>query len=150
MAAMSTILTRPDATIAIRRGAARLLRRMGHAVVSEMVFASGRRADLVAVTPVGHILVVEVKSCLDDFRADRKWPDYRDYCDMLVFAVDPAFPCERLPPEAGLICADAYGGEWMRDGATHPLTAARRKAVIVQFARLAALRLQALDDPEQI
>jgi hypothetical protein len=147
---MAMSLTRPDTTLAVRRGAARLLRRMGHGVVSEMVFASGRRADLVAVSPAGQILVVEVKSCLDDFRSDQKWPDYRDYCDMFAFAVDPEFPCERLPDDAGLICADAYGGEWMRDGLSHPLAAARRKAVIVQFARLAASRLQALDDPEQV
>jgi hypothetical protein len=63
---------RPDITRAVARGATRLLREMGYVALPEMVFANGRRADIVGLSPHGLILVVEVKSGLDDFRVDVK------------------------------------------------------------------------------
>ncbi len=137
---------RPDITRAVVRGATRLLRQMGYVALPEMVFANGRRADIVGLSPQGLILVVEVKSGLEDYRVDVKWPDYRDYCDHLAFAVDLDFPAQRLPEDVGLIIADAFGGEWMREGSRHPLSGPRRKALTLHFARLAAARLHALDD----
>jgi hypothetical protein len=49
--------------------------------------------------------------------------------------------------ETGLIVADAFGAEFMRHPVDAPLNAARRKAVMIQFARTAALRLHGLYDP---
>jgi hypothetical protein len=137
---------RPDVTRAVARGATRLLRQMGYVALPEMVFANGRRADIVGLSPQGLILVIEVKSGLEDFRVDVKWPDYRAYCDQFAFAVDLDFPAARLPDDVGLIIADAFGGEWMRNGTSHPLSGPRRKALTLHFARLAAARLHALDD----
>ena len=34
----------------------------------------------------------EIKSSLEDFRTDRKWRDYLDYCDSFFFAVAEDFP----------------------------------------------------------
>lgn len=48
-----------------------------------------------------------------------------------------------------MILADAYGGEITRKAPKHPLVAARRKAMLLAFARGAAMRLQALRDPGQ-
>ena len=56
--------------------------------------------------------------CLADFRADGKWPDYDAFCDRFYFAVDADFPSEVLPPDTGLILADRYGGEIIRDRET--------------------------------
>ena len=81
------------------------------APVSEVSLANGRRADIAAVAESGEIWIVEIKSSIEDFRTDQKWPEYRDYCDRLFFAVAPAFPNEILPADAGLIIADRYGGE---------------------------------------
>lgn len=140
-------LARPDVTRAVCRGAGRHLRERGYAIVKEMVFANGRRGDIVALAPSGELLVVEVKSGLADYRVDGKWPDYRDYCDGFLFAVAPEFPLEVLPEDVGLIVADAYGGQLLREPPRHPLSAARRKALTIAFARLAASRLHGLDDP---
>jgi hypothetical protein len=136
------------AALDICRGVARLLRAHGLAAITEVGLANGRRADVAGVAESGEIWVVEIKSCLEDFRADHKWPDYREYCDRLFFAVDRAFPCEVLPADAGLIVADRYGGEIVRSAPEHKLAPSRRKAMTLRLARLAALRLQAAIDPE--
>lgn len=128
---------------AIRRGALRLLHALGFAAVAELPLASGRRADLMALGDNGEFWIVEIKSCMADFRADRKWQEYRLYCDRLLFAVAPEFPASALPQDAGLILADAYNGTLVREAPLHALAAARRKALLVRFGRAAAMRLQA-------
>jgi hypothetical protein len=132
----------------ICRGAARLLGAHGLAAVAEVTLANGRRADLAGVSKSGDIWIVEVKSCLEDFRSDLKWPEYRDFCDRLCFAVAPNFPREVLPGDTGLIVADRYGGEIVRPAPEHRLPGARRKAMTLRLARIAAMRLQAALDPE--
>jgi len=57
------------------------------------------------------------------------------------------FPCEVIPEEAGLILADRYGAELVREGIEERLSAARRRAMMLAFARAAALRLQQHLDP---
>jgi hypothetical protein len=59
-----------EQALAIRRGALRLLHALGYAAVAELPLASGRRADLVALGDGGEIWIVEIKSCIADFRAD--------------------------------------------------------------------------------
>src|SRR6476659_4399682 len=71
----------------IQRGVCRALRALGHAVVTELALANGRRADVVALSPGGDIWIVEIKSCLLDFQTDGKWQEYLDFCDRLYFAV---------------------------------------------------------------
>ncbi len=137
-----------DMALALQRGVGRLFRARGHAVLTELGLASGRRADLVALGPSGEITIVEIKSSIEDFRADRKWLDYGPYCDRLYFASHAGVPQEIFPLEAGLILADAYGAEILREGEPTPLSAARRKAMVILFGQVAARRLQGLFDPE--
>jgi hypothetical protein len=117
------------------------------AAVAELPLGSGRRADLVAIGAGAEIWIVEIKSCAADFRSDRKWQEYRLYCDRLLFAVAPEFPAAMLPVDAGLMIADAYGGTLVREAPEHPLAASRRKAMLVRFGRAAAARLAAVHDP---
>lgn len=136
-----------EAAAAIQRGTGRMLRQAGFAVVPELSLATGRRVDIMAVNPKGLITVVEIKSSVADFKADSKWPDYRDWCDRLFFAVNAEMNISILPEDAGLIVADAYMADILRPAPEHKLGAARRKAVLLRFARAAALRLHALHDP---
>jgi len=136
-----------DTALAVARGAARLLHAHGFCVVSELPLPSGRRADLVALDSGGAIWIVEVKSSVADFRTDQKWQDYRLHCDRLFFATTVEVPCEIFPPDTGLIVADAYGAEFRCEAPEHRLAAATRKAMMLIFARAAALRLQSLADP---
>jgi hypothetical protein len=131
----------------IQRGTCRLMLAHGNAVVSELGLSGGRRADIVVLSRTGDIWIVEIKSSLADFRADAKWPDYRAHCDRLYFAVDARFPMEVIPEDTGLIVADRYGAEFLREAPEHRVVAARRKAVTLRFARAAALRLQTAIDP---
>jgi hypothetical protein len=132
----------------IRRGVARLLHAHQIATVAEVTLANGRRADMVGVTSGGEIWIVEIKSCAEDYRTDRKWPEYRAFCDRLYFAVAPAFPRQILPDDTGLIVADRYGGEVVRGAPEHRLAGARRKALTLKLVHAAALRLQEATDPE--
>lgn len=134
----------------IRRGVQRLLSCHGVETISEFCLANGRRADVCGVGLDGQLWIVEIKSSISDFRTDQKWPEYRDYCDRLFFAVAPEFPTEILPADTGLILADRYGGEIIKDAPEFRLSGARRKAVMLQFARVAALRLQTLLDPQDM
>lgn len=144
------IVTEPPLAPAAReilRGVQRLLKSHDFESLSEVVLANGRRADVMALNAKGDIWIVEIKSSIADFRSDRKWPEYRDYCDRLLFAVAPDFPNEILPQETGLILADKYDGEIVRDAPETRLTAARRKAVTLAFARVAAARLMQSLEP---
>ncbi|MEQ8558294.1 MAG: DNA repair putative endonuclease MmcB [Henriciella sp.] len=125
----------------ICRGVLRLFADLNFAGVTEMTLANGRRADIAAVGPKGEITIVEVKSSVADFRSDGKWPDYRPFCDRFYFAVSHGFPKELIPDETGLIVADGFGGAVLRNPDITPLAAARRKAMTLRFARLAASRL---------
>jgi hypothetical protein len=136
------------AALDIARGTGRYLRALGCAVVAEIPLADGRRADLMALDPRGTITILEVKSCLSDFRTDQKWEDYRQWCDRFYFAVDCAFPQEHIPDDCGLIVADRFDAEALREPPEHRLDALRRKAVTLRFARCAAFRLHGADDPD--
>lgn len=137
----------PERSLAVRRAAARLCARLGWAPVHEMALPNGRRADILALRGDGGFACIEVKSGLRDFLSDGKWPEYRDYSDALYFAVDTDFPQEVLPPETGLIVAWEGAAELVRPAPEHALSGARRRALLLRFAQLAALRLAALEDP---
>jgi hypothetical protein len=134
--------------LAIARGTARHLHALGYCVVSELPLPSGRRADLVALSAGGEIVIVEIKSSVADFRADQKWMDYRLHCDRLFFATVVDVPCEIFPKDTGLIVADAFGAAIICEAPEHRLPAPTRKAMMLRFAHAAALRLQALADPQ--
>src|SRR5712672_1942576 len=135
-------------SLAAARSTTRLLHSLGFSVVSELPLASGRRADLVALGAGGELWIVEIKSSVADFRADRKWLDYRAHCDRLFFATTLEVPCEIFPPDTGLVVADAFGASIVCEAPEHRLHAATRKSVLLTFARAAALRLSALADPD--
>jgi hypothetical protein len=134
-------------TASVTQGAARLLGGLGLAVLREVMLADGRRADLLGLGADGGFVIVEVKSCARDFLTDQKWEDYRAWCDRLFFAVDGDFPQGLIPEAVGLIVADAWGGAVLREAATHTLAPARRRALLLRFARLGARRAERALDP---
>ena len=132
---------------AIARGTARHLHALGYCVVSELPLPSGRRADLVALGGNGEIVIVEIKSSVADFRADTKWRENRAHCDKFYFAIPESMPVDIMPEDAGLILADAYGGDILRQAPEHRMAPATRRAVLMRFAHAAAHRLHRLSDP---
>ncbi|MEM9376775.1 MAG: MmcB family DNA repair protein [Pseudomonadota bacterium] len=141
MQSAASLETCPSKAADIARGVLRLLSDYGSAGITEMTLANGRRADIAAIDRGGDISIIEIKSSVADFRSDQKWPEYRPFCDRFYFAVAAEFPHDLIPMEAGLIIADGFGGAVLREPAYEKLAAARRKAVTLKFARLAATRL---------
>jgi len=137
-----------ETALAVARGTARWLRSMGFSCVSELPLPSGRRADLVALNARGEVWIVEIKSSVEDLRADQKWQDYRAHCDRLFFAFTRDLPCEIFPEDTGLIVADAYGAHLHCDAPEHRLPAPTRKVMMLRFAMAAAQRLNRLADPQ--
>ncbi len=131
----------------LQRGVSRGLRALDFVCVEELIPTPGLRVDVMALGPKGEVWVVECKSGRADFRADRKWQGYLDWCDRFFWAVDADFPVELLPEGTGLILADPYDAEVVRMAPEVPLSGARRKVVLRTFARAAASRLQGLRDP---
>jgi hypothetical protein len=132
----------------VLRGVHRLLLAEGYSPIAEFSLANGRRLDVAALGSDGTILGVEIKVSLADLRADEKWPDYLEFCDLFYFAVPPEFPNEHLPLKTGLIIADRYGGEIVRRAQPIGVHPSRRRAVTLRFAKLAAERLTRILDPE--
>lgn len=132
---------------AIYRGVARFFHARGLACASEIILGNNRRADIMAISADGAITIVEIKSCVADFRADNKWPDYLDYCDQFFFAAPSNINLEIFPPDEGLIIADAYGANIVREPQLRKLNSARRRALQINFSHCAANRLNAILDP---
>ena len=124
-AELSFVFSRPETTDAVTRGAARLLVALGYAPLAEVSLP---------------IAIVEVKSSVEDYRTDRKWGEYAPFCESFYFAVSPHFPRDILPEGPGLIVADAFGGAVLVEPPVFAMAPARRKALTLAFARLAAMR----------
>lgn len=132
----------------LARGVCRVLGEMGYTTLTEVRLASGRRADVVGLDRRGRFAIVEIKTGPADLRADAKWPDYLRHCDRFYFAVGDRFPRRLLPPDAGVIVADRFGGAIVRRAPTRPMNGSARRAQMVRFARSAAARLRRIEDPE--
>ncbi len=143
---MTTEVKSPDAPT-LARGVLRLLEDMGFSGIAEFTLPNGRRADIFAADAKGHLLIVEVKTSMADWRSDTKWPDYLDYCDFFFFAVPDGFPEDRLPENQGLMVADGFSAIVTRKPDERPLHASRRRALLVDLARTASSRLRRLTDP---
>ena len=124
----------------VRRGVMLHLMERRFSIVPELVLASGRRADIAALSQSGDVWIVEIKSSVEDFRTDQKWPEYRAHCDRFFFATHSGVPEDIFPQEAGFFLADAHGAHQLRDAPDHRLAAATRKAMLIRFARAAADR----------
>lgn len=131
----------------VTRGVRRFLAELGMTSFCEWTPSRGLRIDVAALSPKGEIWAIEVKSGLEDLRADVKWAAYKAWCDRLYFAVGPDFPLDATPAAEGLIRADGFDAAIMREAETHALAPARRKALTLKFARDAAARLHRLEDP---
>ncbi len=129
------------------RGVTRLLAREDCLAVSEVALGNGRRVDLMGLCPRGLVTIVEVKVSRADLLGDAKWTEYLDYCDRFFWAIPLGFDTalfdrvELLPDRAGLIVADRYDAAVARPAVRTSLSAPRRRAETLRFARRVARRL---------
>ena len=137
----------PNNAIDVARGVSRVLLAEGLSPIVEFSLPNNRRLDVAALGPDGTIAGIEIKISVADLRGDDKWPDYLSFCDLFFFAVPPEFPLNTLPSARGLIVADRFGGQIIRESQRKMLHASRRRALTLRFAMVAAERLMRAYDP---
>lgn len=120
---------------------------LGYAPLPEFRLACGRRADVFALSDRGEAVIVEIKSSIEDFRADQKWPHYQPWCDRFYFAVSEAFPQSLVPEDCGLMIADEWSAVILREAPVRALPHARRRALTLRAAMAASERLMRATDP---
>ena len=141
-------LRQSPTALRVQRGVMRFLRAAhDFCCYAEVSLRNGRRADVVAVGPKGEIWIVEIKSSLIDFQVDRKWPDYKDFCDRFFFAKPLELDPDIFPSTEGLMVGDDHDAAILRMAAEIPLPGARRRAMLLKLARLGADRVHVLMDP---
>ena len=132
----------------IARGVMRHFAQIGLSSLSEFSPTRGLRVDIITLGMSDEIWIVECKSGQNDFKSDKKWQNYLDWCDRYFWAVDANFPIGILPSDTGVIIADAYDASILRDSPLNKLSAARRKKIMNSVARSACNRLLLHTDPK--
>lgn len=100
---------------AIKMSVARYYAKKGWGVNFELgVSSRGQlRADVFCMAFKGYVVIVEVKSCVADFRTDSKWEGYLPFCNQFYFAFDSDTWAKLLKkgvefgPEVGVIVIEA-------------------------------------------
>ncbi len=121
--------------------------------MTEVRLPDGHRADIMAVSHRGELMIVEIKVSAADLRGDRKWPAYRAFADRFAWATPPALApllghaCF-APHACGQIVADRHEALWVREAPADPLSPARRRAALLLLARAGAARTLRASDPD--
>ena len=131
----------------IARGVMRHFAQIGLSSLSEFSPARGLRVDIITLGMANEIWIVECKSCQSDFKSDKKWQNYLEWCDRYFWAVNSDFPKDILPFDSGLIIADSYDAKILRESPLNKLPATRRKKIVRSMASTACNRLAAYTDP---
>jgi hypothetical protein len=132
----------------LARGICRALSAGGYGTLCEFPLNNGRRVDVIGVNSSGETLIVEIKTSVADYRADRKWTEYLEFCDAFYFAVPAGFPLALLPGDCGLMVADDYDAEILRPAPAQAMNGSRRRAQTLRLALAALQRLGRLLDPD--
>lgn len=86
---MAEVLGRTEIANNIKKTVARRFKKKKRAVFFELGVNKGGklRADVLALAMNGHVVIVEVKSSVSDFRTDKKMKGYLPYCQQFYLAV---------------------------------------------------------------
>tara|TARA_B100001057_G_C22240124_1_gene715427 strand:- start:9 stop:443 length:435 start_codon:yes stop_codon:yes gene_type:complete len=132
----------------IARGVIRHFAQIGLSSLSEFSPAKGLRVDIITLGMSNEIWIVECKSGQSDFKSDKKWQNYLEWCDRYFWAVDANFPIDILPTQTGLIIADAYDASIIREAPLNKLSPVRQRKIIKLMAASACNRLLLHTDPK--
>lgn len=104
--------------MAITRAVTSYLVDRRYSIHPEIGVKNRRRLDILAVNMKGHVIGCEVKSCIADFRSDKKWREYLPYVNKLYFAFDKVtwdkhkdFLVKTIGNEAGIVCVSPNPGK---------------------------------------
>ena len=131
----------------IARGVMRHFSQMGLPSLREYSPVRGLRVDVIVLAPSDEIWIVECKSSKIDFKSDKKWQNYLEWCDRYFWAVDSDFPKDILPFDTGLIIADSYDAKILREAPLNKLSVNRRKKIVRSMESTACNRLASYTYP---
>lgn len=112
---MDKVLGRTEIANNIKKTVAKRFKKKKRAVYFELGVARGGklRADVLALAMNGHIVIVEVKSSVSDFRTDKKMAGYLPYCNQFYLAVTAKVYAkikDEIIDGAGVLILSADGG----------------------------------------
>lgn len=92
-----------------------------YSVHQEIGVKTRRRLDILSLNYAGHIIGVEVKSCMEDYKSDQKWRTYLPYVNKLYFC----FPSDmwqkhkdrlkrEIGTDAGIIVVETLANGFVR------------------------------------
>ena len=96
--------------IKIARGVMRHFSQMGLPSLSEYSPVRGLRVDVIVLAPSDEIWIVECKSSKIDFKSDKKWQNYLEWCDRYFY-----LPHRNEPRGIGGIFFDYKKENWEKD-----------------------------------
>ncbi|MEC7490084.1 MAG: MmcB family DNA repair protein [Pseudomonadota bacterium] len=130
-----------ETTHILTRGVCRLFQHLGFGTLTEFRLSNGRRVDVMAMNPSGEFVIVEIKSTVADYRADKKWHQYLPFCEQFYFAIPSGFPIKLVPSECGVIMADSFDAVVRRESFSKVLSPKRKRHQLINFALTASSRL---------
>ena len=129
-----------DRAAEILRGVSRFLAERGECSLAEFTLKSGRRVDLIALDRKGIVTVVEIKSSVADYRSDKSGMNTSSIATVFFSRLPPIFLlrcCQNrvasFSPTVLALCPSR--------AARGHVQCARRKALMLRFARTSAARL---------
>ncbi len=70
----------------------------------EVHLTESLRVDILNLSYSDKVVIIELKSCRQDFESDSKWKSYLDYCDRFFFMCpDGVIDPKELPDKVGLV-----------------------------------------------
>ena len=122
------------------RGVSRLLLERGFSPLLEFTLPTGRRLDVAAISEAGEITAVEIKVSLADFARTKNGRNISTIATAIISRCRRISGRDACRPSTGLIVADRFGAAIVREAPHAPIAAARRKSLLIRFARTAAER----------
>lgn len=78
----------------------------------EVHLSPGLRADVLNISAKDEVVILELKSCKEDFNSDSKWEKYLDYCDYFYFMCPTGvILLKDVPEKVGLIYINEKEGK---------------------------------------
>ena len=120
----------------------------GYKVLSEFALPNKKRVDIIAINSKKKIIIVEVKSNKKDFKLDKKWKNYLNYCNYFFFASNEKFINFKFKSEVGLIEKKGNCIKITKKPKYNLISDRKKNSLIFKMALSAASKFHRLIDPE--
>ena len=125
----------------------RFLSNKGYKTITEFALPNKKRVDIIALNCKKEILIIEVKSKINDFKNDKKWKKYLNYCNYFYFALNKYPKNLKIYENVGIIEINNKKNEIKKRASYVKMPEEKRNNIIFSFALSAASKFHRLIDP---